>query len=273
MPDIFDSNLHSDQQETLDHQRKLLRGVRTKRAFDRKSQKTSINQERPTQPTTYPEKTLAPKAQPIPEKSNKWKTVDEYSEVMRSLPPTSNPFQAFAAKPLKTFFSDQNSDEHIILVLRKHPITQLKWIITAIVLAIMPFLFNGIAILDFLPINYQLAGLIIWYLLLSGFILESFLTWFFNVYIITDERIIDVDFLSLIYRNISTAKIDNIEDVTATTGGAIQAMFDFGSVQIQTAAEKREFEFDAVPHPNRVSKLLNELLLEEEREKIEGRVN
>jgi uncharacterized membrane protein YdbT with pleckstrin-like domain len=124
-----------------------------------------------------------------------------------------------------------------------------------------------------LPDTYQFAGLIIWYLLLTGFVLESFLTWFFNVYIITDERIIDVDFLSLIYRNISTAKIDNIEDVTATTGGAIQAMFDFGTVQIQTAAEKREFEFNDVPHPNRVSKLINELLLEEEREKVEGRVN
>ena len=103
--------------------------------------------------------------------------------------------------------------------------------------------------------------------------MESFLTWYFNVYIITDERIIDVDFLSLIYQNISSAKIDNIEDVTATKGGALRSVFDFGKVQIQTAAEKREFEFEDVPHPSKVTKLLNELMIEEEVEKIEGRVN
>jgi hypothetical protein len=77
----------------------------------------------------------------------------------------------------------------------------------------------------------------------------------------------------LIYQNISAAKIDNIEDVTATKGGALRSVFDFGTVHIQTAAEKTQFEFEDVPHPSQVTKLLNELILEEEREKNEGRVN
>lgn len=277
MPDIFDSNLRNDQQETLDHQRKLLRGVRTKRAQSRSSQRTIVSsqEEEPMMATTpAPESTPATsQTAEVSRRPHRRKSVDEYSEVMRRRQPARNPFEAFAAKPYQTFFSDQNSDEQIILVLRKHPITQLKWILTALVFAIIPILFSGASIFGFLPSNYQFAGIVIWYLLLTGFVLESFLTWFFNVYIVTDERIIDVDFLSLIYRNISTAKIDNIEDVTATTGGAIRAMFDFGSVNIQTAAEKREFEFEDVPHPNTVTKLINELLLEEEREKIEGRVN
>ncbi|HEX7018248.1 MAG TPA: PH domain-containing protein, partial [Patescibacteria group bacterium] len=113
---------------------------------------------------------------------------------------------------------------------------------------------------------------IFWYLLITGFALESFLSWFFNVYIITDERVIDVDFLSLIYKNISSAKIDNIEDITAETGGAVRSIFNFGTVKIQTAGAATELEFEDVPHPAKVTRLLNELLLEEEREKIEGRV-
>lgn len=264
MPDIFDSSLKDDAQETLDHQRKLLRGVRTKRGFSKRAQKTTL-----TEPVS--EDSAAPAVHD--HTFNAHKNVDEYSEVMRRERPSNNPFNAYLPKPIRTYFSSQHGEEEIILVLRKHPFTQLKWIVTAIFLALVPFLFNTISLLGFLPLNYQFAGLVLWYLLLTGFIFESFLTWFFNVYIITDERIIDVDFLSLIYRNISTAKIDNIEDVTATTGGAIRAMFDFGSVQIQTAAEKREFEFEDVPHPNRVTKLINELLLEEEKEKIEGRVS
>jgi len=268
MPDIFDSSIRKDEQETLDHQRKLLRGIRTKRYASRRTQKVPIDQS-----SLLNEATMTTPLDNLNSRPKHTRIVDDYSEVMRNERPSRNPFQAFAAKPIQTFFSSQHSDEVIIVVLRKHPLTQLKWLVTGVVLALVPFLFNNISLLSFLPDTYQFAGVILWYLLLTGFIMESFLTWFFNVYIITDERIIDVDFLSLIYRNISTAKIDNIEDVTATTGGAVRGIFDFGTVQIQTAAEKREFEFEDVPHPNRVTKLINELILEEEREKIEGRVN
>ena len=106
-----------------------------------------------------------------------------------------------------------------------------------------------------------------------GYALESFLTWFFNVFIVTDERLIDVDFLSLIYKNITAAKLDNIEDITAETGGAIRSIFNFGTVKVQTAGSQPEIEFEDVPQPAKVTRLLNELLLEEEREKIEGRAN
>ena len=40
----------------------------------------------------------------------------------------------------------------------------------------------------------------VWYLILAAFIFEEFLGWFFNVNIITDERIVEVDFHNLIYR-------------------------------------------------------------------------
>ena len=75
------------------------------------------------------------------------------------------------------------------------------------------------------------------------------------------------------YEPYNWQKLDNIEDITATTSGAFAAIFDYGTVKIQTAAEVTEFEFANVPHPAKVTTLLNELLQEEEREKIEGRVN
>ncbi len=207
------------------------------------------------------------------EQKSKRKAVEEYSEVMSGLAAETSPWAAFAAKPRWTAFSTQAPDEQILLLLRKHPLTQLGWIFVAIIIALVPIIFSGIPFLGFLPPVYEFAAVLGWYMLLSGFIIESFLTWYFNVYIITDERIIDVDFLSLIYQNISTAKLDNIEDVTATKGGALRSVFDFGTVSVQTAAEKRQFEFEDVPHPSQVTKLLNELMIEEEREKIEGRVN
>jgi hypothetical protein len=243
MPDIFDSSEH----QPLDEQ-----GV---------------------SPISKEEVLSSIKEQRAVEKTQRKRVVEDYSEVMNGLQAETSPFAAFAAKPRRTAFSSQAKGEQILLLLRKHPLTQVGWVFVAILIALIPIIFSGVPLINFLPPNFQAAAVIGWYLLLSGYIIESFLTWYFNVFIVTDERIIDVDFLSLIYHDVASAKIDNIEDVTSIKGGAVRSVFDFGTVQIQTAAEKTMFEFEDVPHPAQVTKLLNELLLEEEREKIEGRVS
>jgi hypothetical protein len=199
--------------------------------------------------------------------------VDTYSKVMRQEEPSKNPFDAYAPKPLMIHsFDSQLDGESVLLLLRKHPITQLGKVLAILVMLLMPFFFNQVSFYTELPGNFQTAILLLWYLLTIGYSLESFLTWFYNVYIVTDERIIDIDFLSLIYKNVSAAKIDKIEDITAITSGAIQSIFNYGTVQVQTAAERTEFEFEEVPHPTKVTQFLNEMLVEEEREKLEGRI-
>jgi hypothetical protein len=75
----------------------------------------------------------------------------------------------------------------------------------------------------------------LWYLLVTAVVLGGFLRWYFDVFVVTDERIIDIDFNNLIYKNITSTKIDNIEDVTYNVSGAIQSLFNFGQVLIQTA--------------------------------------
>lgn len=200
--------------------------------------------------------------------------VEDYSEVMKHETATDNPLKAFIPKPNKITFEIQDRDEKIILVLRQHPITQVKNLfILLFSFLVIPWLLKTAGILAFFPNQFRLAFNVFLVVLFLGMALRYFLLWFFNVYIITDERIIDVDFLSMIYKNISTAKIENIEDITKQTSGIMASVFDYGTILIQTAATKNEFEFEHVPHPAAVVKLLNELVLEEEREKIEGRVN
>ncbi len=199
--------------------------------------------------------------------------VNEYSEVMRREQPSKNPFDAFAPKPLMIYsFDSQLDGENVLLLLRKHPITQIPKVLTFLVMLFIPLFFSQASFYAQLESNFQTAIMLFWYLITLGYLLESFLTWFYNVYIVTDERIIDIDFLSLIYRNVSAAKLDKIEDITAVTSGAAQSIFDYGTVHIQTAAEKSEFEFEDVPQPTKVTQFLNEMLVEEEREKLEGRV-
>jgi len=200
--------------------------------------------------------------------------IEDYSEVMRNEKAESSSLRSFLPKPKKLSFELQDREEEVILVLRQHPITQLGavFLLTTGVFFV-PWLFNVSQILNIFPKAYVVALYVFLFTVFLGLILRSFLLWFFNVNIITDERIIDVDFLSMIYKNISTAKIDNIEDVTSRSSGVISSVFDYGTIYIQTAGEKTEFQFENVPHPAKVAKLLNELIIEEEREKLEGRVN
>jgi len=53
-----------------------------------------------------------------------------------------------------------------------------------------------------------------------------------------------------------------VEDITSTVSGATQMIFNYGNVVIQTSAEKREFEFEAVSNPAKVRDLISDLVME-----------
>lgn len=179
---------------------------------------------------------------------------------------------SFASLPIGVHFETQEPQEKIILLLRMHWITNVSWIATAVVMIFAPIILRYFPLFDFLPLRYQFMGLIIWYLLTTAFVIEQFLTWFFNVYIITDERIVDIDFYGLLHREMSDAKIDKIQDVSVRWPGIASTIFNYGDIFIQTASERPRFEFHAVPSPERVAKILQGLRTQEEIEAMEGRI-
>lgn len=183
-----------------------------------------------------------------------------------------NPLSAFIARPKRAEFETQFDGEEIILLLRRHMITNLGWIFFTTVLIFSPLLMKTFPLIEFLPARFRFVFFLLWYLFVFAYTFESFLSWYFNVYIVTDERIIDVDFYNLAYKEISDAEIENIEDVTLFMGGAIQTLFNFGRVQIQTAGQIPELEFEQVPQPVKVVDVLKQLQLEEKQEAIDGRI-
>lgn len=183
-----------------------------------------------------------------------------------------NPLWAFIPHPKNLKFETMENEEEIILFLRKHWITNVPWLFIGLIMIMAPFFVSKINIFDGVPDNFLFIFTLIWYLITTAYLLESFLTWFFNVYIVTDERIIDVDFHNLIYKEVSDANIDKIQDVTYKMGGVVRTIFNYGDIVLQTASEIPNFEFEAVPKPSRVVKVLQDLRIEEQQEAIEGRV-
>ncbi|MEK7168607.1 MAG: PH domain-containing protein [Patescibacteria group bacterium] len=205
--------------------------------------------------------------------STKPKLVGSKKVLYKDLPSNvHNPLSSIVFCPENLKFETMDGEEKIVLFLRKHWITNLGWILMCIVLFLTPTLVSSTEVLAEVPDNFRFIFMLIWYLISTAYFLESFLTWFFNVYIVTDERIIDIDFYNLIYKEISDANIDKIQDVTLKMGGAIRVLFNYGDVMIQTASEVPNFEFLSVPYPDKVVKVLQDLRMEEQQEAIEGRI-
>lgn len=183
-----------------------------------------------------------------------------------------NPLSPFCYYPDRADFETREKEEKIILLLRQHPIVLLPKTLMVLAMILAPIILGYFPLLSFLPARFQVLAVLGWYLVTTAFALETFLTWFFNAYILTDERIIDIDFFNLIYKEVSDANIDKIQDVTYKMGGVARTIFNFGDVLIQTASEIPNFEFLAVPKPDEVAKVLQDLRIEEEQEKLEGRI-
>jgi uncharacterized membrane protein YhaH (DUF805 family) len=175
-------------------------------------------------------------------------------------------FSALLEKPNGIEFESQEPREELYFILRRHPITNLGWMITSIIMAFAPLIAMKIAVdmqinfFNLIPPEYQIVAIIIWYLVTMLFAFESFLIWYFNVYIITRKRLIDVDFTGFWGKRISEASYDNVEDVSYSTNKFWHILFNYGDIFMQTAAEQTEFEFHAVPKPGLVHDKLTDLV-------------
>lgn len=185
-------------------------------------------------------------------------------------------WHSLTALPTGVCFETQNDDEQVILFLRSHPVTNLHWIGLVTVLFFIPFFWIEFPLLSSLSLLVRLALTVFWYMSLAFFAFEQLLVWFYNVYIVTNERVIDVDFYGLLYKDVKTAQISHIEDVSYSQRGLLSSFFDFGNVTIETASEQRSdnseegsaaFVFVAVSNPNDVVKVISELIEKDENER------
>lgn len=186
---------------------------------------------------------------------------------------TTNSLSAFLVNPKVFNFEEKDDDEQIFLVLRPHWFTNIGWILTAIILAILPAFLPLKTILSGFPTNYLFVTVIFWYVITFIFAFEKFLSWYFDVFIVTDRRVVDIDFENLIVKKFSEADIHVIQDVTSKVVGLFPTMLNFGDVLIQTAAEIPEITFENVPNPEKVIKVLQQLREADEQAALDGRAH
>ena len=162
-------------------------------------------------------------------------------------------------------FPSQDEDEKIFLVVRAHWFVLFLKIIVWLFFVAALLLFNFYAP-DTLPglftgraelITSLFVQIYTLFLVVSLFLI--WLLWYLNIQVVTDRRIVDVDQVGLFSHVVSELHIENIEDVTSETNGLFGHLFGYGMVYVQTAGTKGNFEFDNVPDPGLINKLLLDL--------------
>lgn len=163
-------------------------------------------------------------------------------------------------------FPGQQSDERVFLFLRRHWVSFLSGLAIVLVMIALPVIMT--VFLGFLNIDEKLLADFVsgfgtqypeirakqimvfiysaYYFFVASYFLILWLDYYFDITIVTNERIIDIRQVGLFNRAVSELYLLQIQDVTAKQVGVVQNIFHYGDVHIQTAGEKTNFVIDHV---------------------------
>lgn len=171
----------------------------------------------------------------------------------------------------KFHFRDQRPNERIYQVVRRHWFDIFLQYIP-IILGVSLFTVFVITVPFLIPdLSDQSQNLLFFFetlFLLLLWIHASliFVNYYLDVWIITDQRVVDIEQKALFVREVSELYYDKIQDVTTEVKGFFPTLLDYGDVYVQTAGEKERFQFRRIPDPYTVKDLVMKL---QERQRVE----
>lgn len=90
----------------------------------------------------------------------------------------------------------------------------------------------------------------------------GFLIWidyYFDIWIITSERIINIEQKGMFNRRVSEMTYSKIQDISTEVKGFIPTIINYGDLKIQTAGEEEEFIFRTVSDPYMLKNIIMEM--------------
>jgi len=155
-------------------------------------------------------------------------------------------------------------DEYIILYIHRHWIVLFWAVLKFLGLALIPVILI-VLYSSQVPVDWtSLTGLILilssstYYLFIWLLLFNTLLDHFLDVWIVTNERIINIEQVNLFSRIIAENELDKIQDVTVITHGFFPTMFNYGNLFIQTAGSVERFIFREILAPKRVANTIME---------------
>jgi len=152
------------------------------------------------------------------------------------------------------YFDDQFDDEEVLFVFRKHPVVMRKGLIfgmLGLLIGVVPSLFMLTYTSYFIGLG---AGMIIGFLIF----LPSWIAWWFSVFIVTDQRLIQITQKGLFHRSVIDMGLAQIQMVNYEIAGLQETLLGFGTIMMQTFVG--DLVIHDVHHPAEIQKKLLEIL-------------
>lgn len=92
------------------------------------------------------------------------------------------------------------------------------------------------------------------------FAFVQYADYYLDTWIITTHRVLSNEQIGLFSRITSELHLSTVQDVTSEVVGFLPTMFNYGTVYVQTAAEKERFDFEDVPNPEQVKETILRLV-------------
>jgi signal transduction histidine kinase len=168
------------------------------------------------------------------------------------------------ARPHK-YFEDQFDDETVLYVFRKHPIVMRKGlIISSFAVLVGPVYTLALTYIkpDSPPsINFFFFSIFASFVLAWILFIPSWMSWHFSVFIVTDQRLIQITQRGFFNRSVVDMALRQIQMVNYEVAGLQETLLGFGTIMMQTLVG--DLIIHDVHHPAKTQKRLLEILRRE----------
>jgi len=161
-------------------------------------------------------------------------------------------------EPKEKYFADQLDDEEMLFMFRKHPIVMRR----GLVFGMLGPLFGVIpaAVRPELGFGWFFGGLIGGFVLGGLIFLPAWINWYYSVFIVTDQRLIQITQRGLFRRSFVDLGLNQIQSLNYEVNGLQATLLGYGTILVQTYMG--DLVIHDVHHPARIYKKLITVLKE-----------
>jgi len=152
-------------------------------------------------------------------------------------------------------FDNQRPNEKAILLKKRHPWVLWKsglFLLILVIAVLLSYLIFGASKISVI-VTIVAALVVIYHLVTRFFVYNN------DIFIVTDQRVINIDQSGFFARRVSEAELENIQNVTYEIKGPVRSMLNFGDIIIATAGNTIGLTLRNVENPHFIQEKIVEL--------------
>ncbi len=136
------------------------------------------------------------------------------------------------------YFEDQFDDEEVLHVFHKHPIVMRKglilgmgaWLLGPVYTLVLTYIHKS----NPPTMKFFLLSLLLSMMVGCILFMPSWISWHFSVFIVTDQRFIQIVQKGLFHRSVADIRLSQIQSVNYAVAGIEETLLGFGTIKMQT---------------------------------------